>query len=203
MDILAHLPVRFIGLGHITGQAHESERCDNLIPLQNANLFYAELKQALVFHESFEVFPYHTFAYTGRRTGEDQVPDVERKIVGYVGNDGIKTEDHVPGVTLLDQFLVLVQAEVDVLAIQLGLDVDPLPDHGRIIPGFRLFPGQPFGLEVILDVTGGEINAHRYRIVIFVGVLLLDIFPVLGDPEYQFAFIMEFIGELGIVKRGV
>jgi hypothetical protein len=34
-------------------------------------------------------------------------------------------------------------------------------------------------------------------------MLLLNILSVLGDPQNNFAFVMQFVGEFRIIKRGV
>ncbi len=50
---------------------------------------------------------------------------------------------------------------------------------------------------------GSEINTDRYCIIIFTGKSILDIFSILGNAQYQFAFVMKFVSEFGVRKAYV
>src|SRR6185312_2646056 len=123
-------------------------------------------EQTVVFDKPFQFISDDALAYTRRRPGKDEVPDIDREIVGDIGYDLVESVDHEVRVPLLHQLLVLVHAEIDILLVLDILQGYPFPYRRRVIPGFGFFPGKPFFFQLGLDIAGREIDADSDSIVI-------------------------------------
>ncbi len=141
--------------------------------------------------KAFQFIPDHTLANTRRRSGKYQVTDIDGEIIGNVSDDLVEAVDHDVGIPLLHQFLILVQTEVDVLFVLYILERYPFADSGRIIPGLGLLPRKSFFLQFILNVPRSKIDTGSYRIIVFTGKPVLDVFSIFGNTKYQLTFIMQ------------
>ena len=164
-------------------------------------LLNGKFEHRFVLDESFEVISHYTLAYAGGSSGEDEVADIQGEIIRDMGDDLIEVKDHATGITLLHQFLILVQAEIDIVFLEFRFDIDPFTNYGRIIPGLGFLPGEAFRLQVVLDIARREVDTHGNPVVVLVGEAFLDIFPVLADAQDQLTFVVELIGKFRIVER--
>lgn len=111
MHIFANLAVGFVRIGHKAGLHHQViglaekgmiihwksklENCKFKVkPAAKTNvssgLFHFEFEDAFFLYKTFEFITHHYLAYTGRSTCEDHIADVERKIIGDIGNQAIE-----------------------------------------------------------------------------------------------------------------
>ena len=88
------------------------------------NLFNFQFQQAVIFEKNFELITDDHFPYSGWRAGKDKVTDIDRKIVGDVGNNSIEVMDHQRGIALLHQFFIFVEAKINVLFVQRPMPTD-------------------------------------------------------------------------------
>src|SRR5687767_4215245 len=96
-------------------------------------LLHIKRKHTVIFNKRFQLIPHHHLPNAGGCAGKDDITDINREEIRDIGHDLVKIVDHVGRIALLDQFLVLIQTEIDILLV---LDIakrDPFPDHGGII----------------------------------------------------------------------
>ncbi len=83
-----------------------------------------------------------------------------------MGNDSVKTENHVTAMALLHPFTIEFHAKGDVISTFQFADFLEFSNRSRKIERLGDFPRMSFGLALALQVAGGEVNAHGDGIVI-------------------------------------
>ena len=134
-------------------------------------------------------------------SANEKVTTVDGKEVGDVRHDIVKIKHHVLRIAFLYFLFVFKKREVDFVTVLNVCEGNPFTNDGRIVPSLCLFPRKAFLFQFVLNVACGEIDAGRNRIVIFISKFFLDVFSVFGNAQYQFTFVMKFIGKLRIINR--
>lgn len=157
----------------------------------------------LSFQECFQPVADLHGAYAGGCTCEQIVAGAQGYEPGDIGDQGIYREDHVAGIALLHGVSVQGQTEAEVARVG-DVAYRHKAAHGcGEVERLGLFPGQPFFLCLLLQVAGSEIDTQRQGIVIGMCELRADMSAYLADPVHQLAFVMQVVGEFGIIEGPV
>lgn len=156
-----------------------------------------EIQQFLPFEVSLQVLSYADGPYTDGSAGEQQVANLQRAELADVGDDFIDLEQHVCRVSALHSLSVNVQMEVQVLYVHKFFGGDEGSQYGRVVKPLAQFPREAFSPELILQVTGREVNAHGHSIVVPVCKAWRYVLAQSADAYHQFGFVVNPLREVG------
>ena len=167
-----------------------------------------EIQHLPVFQVTFQMVVYLHRSAACRTPRIEQVARLQRKVLADVGDDFIHLVEHVAGASLLHILAIEVEMEVNRLDVAELLDIDPFPDDRRSVESLGEFPGLPLLPQLLLHLTGREVDAHGHSVIIAVGETLRDGLAQFADANHQFRLILdssEMVGDkewLAIVEQG-
>lgn len=178
---------------HTSCTRNEKKKLDSLSNIEGQHL--------LTLKEPFDVLSNLQWAYAHRSTCKKEIPSLEHKELTYVTNQLIYAKKHICRVSLLYGITIDIEAETDVLHMSKALNRDKIAQHSRAIESLAELPRKTLTAEALLHITGCDVNAYSYRIVVAMSKAWSDILAELIDTHHQFGLIIETLCKIRDKKR--